>query len=103
MRLASGEYLIVVISCYSRTAIKDYAKRWTAKRWTIELLFGCLKSHGFDCEDTHLTKPERIQTLMALLALAFFWAYRTGQWKHEHEALTVKKHGRKRKAFCATG
>ncbi|MFK0732106.1 MAG: IS4 family transposase, partial [Gloeotrichia echinulata HAB0833] len=70
MRLPSGEYLIVVSPQYTRTAIEDYAKRWT-----IELLFGCLKSRGFNCEETHLTKPERIQTVMALLPLAFFWAY----------------------------
>lgn len=98
MRLASGDYLIVVTPRYTPTAIQDYAIRWT-----IELLFGCLKSRGFNCEDTHLTKPERIQTLMALLALAFFWAYQTGQWKHKHQPLTLKKHGRKAKSIFRYG
>jgi Transposase DDE domain len=102
MRLASGDYLIVVTPRHTGTALTDYAKRWT-----IEVLFGCLKSRGFHAEDTHLTKPERIQTLMAVLALAFFWAYRTGQWKHQHKALRVKKpvekHGRKSKSIFRYG
>ena len=43
-------------------------------------MFGCLKSRGFRFEDTHLSDPERISRLLALLALAFLWAVQTGAW-----------------------
>ena len=50
-------------------------------RWGIETLFGALKSRGFDLESTHVVSgPERLERLVGLLALAFAWAHRTGQW-----------------------
>jgi len=90
MRLASGEYLIVVAPDYSATAIADYAKRWE-----IETLFGCLKSRGFRLEETHVIEPERLKKLIALLALGFCWAHVVGEWLSQQKALKTKKHGRK--------
>lgn len=98
MRLTNGDFLIVLTPHHTRTALQDYAQRWT-----IEVLFGCLKSRGFNCEDTHLTKPERIQTLLAVLALTFLWAYRIGQWKHAKRPIPIKKHGRKAKSIFRYG
>jgi hypothetical protein len=89
MRLASGEYLIVVAGQYTTTAIEDYAKRWE-----IETLFGCLKSRGFRLEETHVIEPERLKKLIALLALAFCWAHVVGEWLSRQKALQTKKHGR---------
>src|SRR5215217_2932107 len=89
MRLASGEYLIVVAGQYAPTAIEDYAKRWE-----IETLFGCLKSRGFRLEETHVIEPERLKKLIALLALAFCWAHVVGEWLSRQKALKTKKHGR---------
>jgi DDE family transposase len=55
------------------------------RRWGIETLFGALKSRGFDLEATHVVRyPERLERLLGLLALAFTWAHRTGQWVAEH-------------------
>jgi hypothetical protein len=90
MRLSSGEYLIVVGSSYSASAIEEYAKRWE-----IETLFGCLKSRGFQLEETHVIEPERLKKLIALLALAFCWAHIVGEWLSQQKALKTKKHGRK--------
>jgi hypothetical protein len=54
-------------------------------RWGIETLFGALKSRGFDLEATHVVRcPERLERLVGLLALAFTWAHRSGQWVAEH-------------------
>ena len=39
-------------------------------RWSIELCFACLKSKGFNVEDTHLRHPERPEKIFALAALA---------------------------------
>lgn len=74
-KLSSGSFLIIVSSDSPETIFSDYAKRWE-----IETLFGCLKKRGFRFEDTHLTEPERIAKLMALLAIAFTWAYLVGEW-----------------------
>ena len=55
------------------------------QRWGIEPLFGALKGRGFDLEATHVVRyPERLERLAGLLALAFTWAHRTGQWVAEH-------------------
>jgi hypothetical protein len=70
------------------------------KRWEIETLFGCLKSRGFNFEDTHMVNPERIGKLLVLLTVAFVWAHRVGQWKHEDKPIPVKKHGRKAMSWC---
>jgi len=85
-----GEYLIVVTNDAPEEALEDYEKRWE-----IETLFGCLKSRGFNFESTHMTKPERISKLVALLAIAFCWCHITGEWLHTQKAITIQKHGRK--------
>lgn len=89
VRLASGEYVIVVSPQSAERALCDYARRWE-----IETLFGCLKSRGFRLEETHVTDPERLKKLLALLALAFCWAVVVGEWLVAQKPLTVKKHGR---------
>lgn len=50
-----------------------------ADRWQVATLFGCLKSRGFNFEDTHLTETQRLAQRMGLLALAFAWTDKTGQ------------------------
>lgn len=87
LRLDDGDFLFVASSGASQAeAIDAYADRWQ-----VETLFGCLKSRGFNFEDTHLTNPERLSKLMGLLALAFAWSYRTGQLLHEQTPILFKK------------
>jgi len=88
--LPDGEYLILVTDTDPETALDDYAKRWG-----IETLFGAFKSRGFRFEDTHMTHPERISKLIALMAIALCWAHNTGEWLHDKEPIEIKKHGRK--------
>jgi hypothetical protein len=66
-----------------------------ARRWEIETSFAALKRRGFCLEDTHMTKVERTEKWLAVLALAFAWAYRTGQWLENKKPTLLKKHGRK--------
>lgn len=98
MRLGSGEYLILVAPKYSAKAIEEYAKRWE-----IETLFGCLKSRGFRLEETHVSEPERLKKLIALLALAFCWAHVVGEWLSQQKPLKTKKHGRLAKSIFRYG
>ena len=79
LRLDDGGFLFIASSgAPQKDAINAYADRWQ-----VETLFGCLKSRGFNLEDTHLTRPERLAKLMGLLALAFAWTCRTGELLHD--------------------
>jgi Transposase DDE domain len=86
--LGSGEYLILVSPEYIARPHQQYAQRWG-----IESLFGALKSRGFNLEETRLQDPERISRLLALLAIAFTWAFVVGEWQAAVKELKLKKHG----------
>lgn len=81
LRLDDGEFLFVASSGAPQAeALDAYADRWQVETW-----FGCLKTRGFNFEDTHLTDPERLSKMMGLLALAFAWVYRTGGVLHDQD------------------
>jgi len=87
LRLTDGALLIVATDSLMPEPILHYAKRWE-----IETLFSCLKSRGFNFEDTHITILDRIEKLLVLLTIAFCWAYKTGEWRHTQKAIKIKKH-----------
>ena len=67
-------------------------------------LFGCLKSKGFNFEDTHIIHRDRIKKIIAVLAIAFCWAHLTGEWRHRFEkVIPLKKHGRPQSSFFRYG
>lgn len=74
-RAENGELMIVATNQCPKNAIPIYLRRWE-----IETLFACLKGRGFRFEETHMTKGERIEKMMALLAVGFCWAHKTGEW-----------------------
>jgi len=82
--------LIIATNHKVEVAIETYAKRWS-----IETLFGCLKTKGFNFEDTHLKDRDRISNIIVLLAIGFCWCHKIGEWCHEIEPIKIKKHGRK--------
>lgn len=79
LRLDDGDFLFIASSGAPQAEALDAY----VGRWQVETLFGCLKSRGFNLEDTHLTHPERLAKLMGLLALAFAWTCRTGELLHD--------------------
>lgn len=87
-RLPHGEYLILASPEFDEKPHEQYRQRWG-----IETLFGALKSRGFHLEDTRLQDGERLSRLLALLALAFTWAFVVGQWQAVVKELKLKKHG----------
>jgi len=98
LRLSDGDLLIVATDSLLADPILQYGKRWE-----IETLFGCFKSRGFNFEDTHIVKPERIEKLLVLLTIAFAWAHKVGEWRHEKKAIRIKKHGRKAQSWFRYG
>ena len=87
--MPGGQFLIVASNVMPGNLIKLYACRWE-----IETLFSCLKTKGFNFEDTHITDQERIKKLFFLLSVAFCWAHKTGEWQSEYNPILIKKHGR---------
>lgn len=98
MRMPDGEYVIVVSNIQSDDVMEAYKKRWK-----IEVLFEALKSRGFNFEDTHLKDGNRLNTLFAVLAIAFCWAYHVGAWRHSVKPLRMKKHQRPAKSIFRYG
>lgn len=99
MRLNSGELLIIASrGVKARAALPLYRKRWA-----IETLFSCLKSRGLGLEDTHMKAPEKLSTLMAVLAIAVCFAYKAGLWAVRFKPLRKKAHGRLQHSLFALG
>ena len=63
-----------------------------------------MKTSGFNIEDTHLTDIDRIESLFALMTIAFTWAYLVGIYK-DANICTIRflKHGRRAKSFFKYG
>jgi hypothetical protein len=97
-RLSETEYLIVGTREVEANAFAEYEKRWG-----VETLFGCLKSRGFDFEETHLTKRVRIERLTFLLSLAFSLAIKTGELKTGGKTINKKNNGRRVKSLFRIG
>ncbi len=73
-KISNTEYLILISDIPLKHGTQIYSQRWG-----IEVFFGACKRRGFNFESTHLTKLERINTLIFILALAFIWALKTGE------------------------
>lgn len=98
LRLVDGELLVVATDEPMKEPILSYGKRWE-----IECLFACLKSKGFNFEDTHITNLERIEKLLVLLTIAFCWAHKTGEWRSTQKAIKIKTHGRRAVSYFRYG
>ena len=96
----STKGLIIVVGTKKPEAmIEDYSRRWC-----IETLFGCLKSRGFEIESTHMTEPEKMDKLMAILALTFLWCMIAGHWEYgEADQLPLNKHYRPAESLFRLG
>ena len=97
-RLASGELLALACSGRARHALARYRQLWT-----IETMFGNLKTKGFALEATHLTDPNKLSTLLSLLAFAVALTVKTGVAKARLRAIPIKKHGRRARSLFALG
>ncbi|RCW36785.1 IS4 family transposase [Marinilabilia salmonicolor] len=98
---ATGKVEFVIIASFNKQdqALIDYKERWQ-----IETMFKAMKSSGFNLEDTHLNNLDRLTTLIAVVAIAFVWAYLAGIDKHENiSPIKVKKHGRRAYSFFKYG
>lgn len=73
------------------------------ERWQIETMFRAMKTSGFNIEDTHLSDIERVNKLIALVIIAFAWAYIIGVYLNSIKSIRILKHGRKAYSFFKYG
>jgi len=95
------EYLIVASKERNKYEIEEYKVRWQ-----IETMFGCLKSRGFNFEETHLTMPEKISKLLMLLGLGLCLAMLMGKLQVEileKVKMKIKKNKRYAKSLFRIG
>lgn len=90
MRNDKGELVIIASNDKPEQALEIYRQRWA-----IESLFGCLKTRGFNFENTHMTELARIEKLLSLLAIAFTLCHIVGIWRNEAKPIKLKTHERK--------
>jgi len=55
-RSPKDELLIVATPRFNKASLKNYKRRWE-----IENLFSCLKSRGFNLEDTYLSEKKKVE------------------------------------------
>jgi len=95
-KIGDNEWLIII----SDIPVKR-AKNYYGERWGIEVFFGACKKRGFNFEDTHVTKLDRISNLVFLIAIAFCWALKTGEYllDNGHQIPIKKLKTRKAKLY----
>jgi hypothetical protein len=98
MRLKTGDLLIVATTARIKSALPLYRQRWG-----IETLFSCLKTRGMNLEATHMTHPEKISVLLAVVSVGFCCAYKTGIALTSRRGPQRKSHGRKERSAFALG
>ncbi|WP_136661803.1 transposase [Nitratireductor sp. XY-223] len=97
--IKGGELLLVATNIPApKSALRLYRKRWG-----IECLFADAKTRGFNIEDTHITDPAKLATLLAVVALAMTWAYRCASQAMGRKGVRKKAHKRRSKSWFRTG
>lgn len=71
----TGELVIVMTN--QRLKASQILSRYR-KRWSIEELFRKLKSSGFNWENTHMKRSQRLITLLIIMSFGLFIAYLMG-------------------------
>lgn len=99
MKILADDYLIVIGTHHPKKLFKDYRYRWS-----IETFFQSIKGRGFNVENTHLQRLERLKKLFAIIAVAFVFCLHLGIYHHQkvHEIKT-KNHGYKANSFFRKG
>lgn len=83
-RINTDELLIIASPYYESKALHYYSRRWE-----IETLFKALKTQGFNMETSHISDPVKFKKLLALLAIAFVWAYKTGVFLNQIKPIKI--------------
>ena len=98
-RIRKGELLIVATNLENaRHGFNLYRRRWA-----VECLFADARTRGLNIEDTHITHPDKLATLLVVVALAVTWAYRCATKTMGRKTIRRKTHARREKSWFRTG
>ncbi|MDB2613795.1 transposase [Chlamydiales bacterium] len=87
MEEGHNEPWIIAMDCKpSRGRILDYGMRWG-----IEAMFSDFKTRGFGITKTQLKDPKRIERLILILTVGFYWAASTGMYTEPRKKQPSKK------------
>lgn len=67
------------------------------------MLFSALKKRGFNLEETHMSANEKIDSLIAILSLAFVCSHSIGEWLNDKKPIKTLKYGHKAKSIFPYG
>lgn len=102
-RKEKHEELLIVVTNEPISSTSEVLSTYK-QRWEIETLFRAYKKKGFNLEETHITEPERIRKLVALLSLSLVWCYKMGiKCDACYQAIEIKKHGYKQCSYVKYG
>ena len=97
-RIKGGELLIVASNVADQNTLNAYRRRWS-----IECLFGDVKTRGLNLEDTRLQIAAKLSLLLAIVALAIAWTNKTASVLIGKGKLPQKSHGYYAKSWFRTG
>ncbi|MDH3662692.1 MAG: transposase [Alphaproteobacteria bacterium] len=97
-RLKNGEMLINATNGPAKNALN--ADR---RRWQIECLFGDSKTRGLNMEDTRLTLPRKLDTLLIIVTLGMAWAYASATAVMGTTSIKTKTHGYRAQSWFRLG
>ena len=81
-------WLIAMDTKASQYTVLDYAMRWG-----IEAIFSDFKTRGFGVAQSQIKKPDRLEGLILVMALAMYWAVSTGAADEQIVAKSGEKRG----------
>ena len=98
MRLPTNELLALACSGKPHHALAGYRRRWT-----IETMFANLKTKSMNRGAPHITAPDNLTPLLAVLALTVTLCVKTGIAAARRHPIPIKKHGRRAWSIFALG
>lgn len=84
-RNVRGELIVLVSNKFHKDPFELYARRWN-----IEVMFNKFKTSGFNMENTHITKQQRIVTLFAVISLAYVYSCYIGNMRMQIKPIKQK-------------
>ena len=81
-------WIIAMDAKPSRYTVLDYGMRWG-----IEAMFSDFKTRGFGIAQSQIKKPDRLERLILIMAIAMYWAVSTGAADEQIVAKNGKKRG----------
>jgi len=91
--------LVIIATNHNIPAVQD---RYI-NRNQIETMFKAMKTQGFNLEDTHITRPDRLERLMGAMAISFAWSYKMGDYLDQESPIKIKSNGRRVRSVFKTG